>query len=750
MEAHEESSGANILVICRFRPLNEKELEISEDLCVEYNEDHKNLKIISQYEYGEPLKFGFDHVFDHNSKQVDVYNVSSKPIVEAVMQGFNGTVFAYGQTSSGKTYTMSGIKLDDNELMGIIPRMISTVFEQISNADPCIEYQIKVSYCEIYMEKIRDLLEPNKENLKIHEDKTRGVFIAELTEVYVSSAGEVHELMKVGLDNRKVGHTDMNEVSSRSHSLFSLVITQTNKRDYISKTGKLYLIDLAGSEKVGKTNVVGKRLEEAKNINKSLTMLGLVIYSLTDGKSTHIPYRDSKLTRVLQDSLGGNSKTSLIITCSPSPYNEAETLSTLRFGMRAKAIKNKPKVNREYTVAELKLMLAKCREEIAKRDRRIKILEESLSNSGGKMPITENKEEQANAETEDIRNEYEEMIAELEDTRTKLAEEVKMTGKLRIEIEMYTDELNHSKAIADVVTKQNQENKQSIQKYEKTCEEKDNIIEKLTVTKESLEKEIHQANQKIIILEQKLNEKDVYMAIPEKTSNKTTNKSGIDELKNMLKKEKEMHMVSEKDIFQLRHNLAEVINKKCPEVRVQEMVREEISRKEKDKWSEERKNIMKDLQARVDRIIELEMALDDANESYKNLESYMSEGERALKRKTDTLERNLEQLTLMYHNLINQKSQISVEKTLAEKKLSRVNDKIKNLEDQVCSFKNKYEESEQKYAIVQEELVKIQNTKERKRGNISGNIKRTIHGGFSHERGYSLLNQNSFNSDDMM
>ncbi|OMJ91088.1 hypothetical protein SteCoe_6451 [Stentor coeruleus] len=750
MEAHEESSGANILVICRFRPLNEKELEISEDLCVEYNEDHKNLKIISQYEYGEPLKFGFDHVFDHNSKQVDVYNVSSKPIVEAVMQGFNGTVFAYGQTSSGKTYTMSGIKLDDNELMGIIPRMISTVFEQISNADPCIEYQIKVSYCEIYMEKIRDLLEPNKENLKIHEDKTRGVFIAELTEVYVSSAGEVHELMKVGLDNRKVGHTDMNEVSSRSHSLFSLVITQTNKRDYISKTGKLYLIDLAGSEKVGKTNVVGKRLEEAKNINKSLTMLGLVIYSLTDGKSTHIPYRDSKLTRVLQDSLGGNSKTSLIITCSPSPYNEAETLSTLRFGMRAKAIKNKPKVNREYTVAELKLMLAKCREEIAKRDRRIKILEESLSNSGGKMPITENKEEQANAETEDIRNEYEEMIAELEDTRTKLAEEVKMTGKLRIEIEMYTDELNHSKAIADVVTKQNQENKQSIQKYEKTCEEKDNIIEKLTVTKESLEKEIHQANQKIIILEQKLNEKDIYMAIPEKTPNKTTNKSGIDELKNMLKKEKEMHMVSEKDIFQLRHNLAEVINKKCPEVRVQEIVREEISRKEKDKWSEERKNIMKDLQARVDRIIELEMALDDAKESYKNLESYMSEGERALKRKTDTLERNLEQLTLMYHNLINQKSQISVEKTLAEKKLSRVNDKIKNLEDQVCSFKNKYEESEQKFAIVQEELVKIQNTKERKRGNISGNIKRTIHGGFSHERGYSLLNQSSFNSDDMM
>ena len=151
-------------------------------------------------------------------------------------------------------------------------------------------------------------------------------------------------------------------------------------------TGKLYLVDLAGSEKVGKTGAEGKRLDEAKNINKSLSALGKVIFSLTDPKSTHIPYRDSKLTRVLQNSLGGNSKTALIITCSPSSFNEAETISTLRFGLRAKAIKNNAKVNKEQTVAELKLILSKIEFEIGKKDRRIAILERTITEMGGELP----------------------------------------------------------------------------------------------------------------------------------------------------------------------------------------------------------------------------------------------------------------------------------------------------------------------------------------------------------------------------
>jgi kinesin family protein 5 len=180
---------------------------------------------------------------------------------------------------------MMGPDIDDPEMKGIIPRMITTVFETIENADECLEFTVKVGYSEIYLEKIRDLLNPSKDDLKIHEDKNRGVYIADLTEEYISDRSEVYELMRVGSSNREVGYTNMNAGSSRSHSLFSITITQNNTQDFSARTGKLYLVDLAGSEKVGKTGAEGKRLDEAKNINKSLSALGKVIYSLTDGKS---------------------------------------------------------------------------------------------------------------------------------------------------------------------------------------------------------------------------------------------------------------------------------------------------------------------------------------------------------------------------------------------------------------------------------------------------------------------------------
>ena len=375
----------NIKVVCRFRPMNEKELQRSENLCVNFISE-QTVSINDKHEGIEPLKFTLDKVFSPTSQQVEVYEVAAKPIVEAVMQGFNGTVFAYGQTSSGKTFTMTGPDFEDSELMGIIPRMVKTVFDGIESADDHIEFSVKVSYCEIYLEKIKDLLDTSRTNLKVHEDRTRGIYIDGLSERYVSQDADVYELMRIGTDNREVAYTNMNAGSSRSHSIFLITIGQNNSKDYSGKVGKLYLVDLAGSEKVGKTGAAGKRLEEAKNINKSLTALGQVINSLTDGKSTHVPYRDSKLTRVLQDSLGGNSKTSLIVTCSPSPYNVAETISSLRFGVRAKGIKNKPKINREYTIAELKLLLTKAQEEIEKRDRIIIKYEENFKKNGEILP----------------------------------------------------------------------------------------------------------------------------------------------------------------------------------------------------------------------------------------------------------------------------------------------------------------------------------------------------------------------------
>ena len=260
--------------------------------------------------------------------------------------------------------------------------MVTTVFDHIDESPEHIEFIVKISIVEIYMEKIRDLLSPEKNNLKVREDKSRGIYIEDVTEYSVATEMEVYSYMHLGNNNRAVCATNMNEGSSRSHLVFIMTIAQKDLHNSSAKTGKLCMIDLAGSEKIGKTGAAGQTLQEAKDINKSLSALGNVINALTDGKGAHIPYRDSKLTRILQESLGGNSKTTLIIACSPSSYNEQETLSTLRFGYRAKSIKNKAKINKEVTVAELQGLLEKAEKNIKEQQMMISSLQGVLHTNG--------------------------------------------------------------------------------------------------------------------------------------------------------------------------------------------------------------------------------------------------------------------------------------------------------------------------------------------------------------------------------
>ena len=185
------------------------------------------------------------------------------PIINSVLEGFNGSIMAYGQTSSGKTHTMLGPSIDDEENKGIIPRMVGGIFEKIESAAEDIEFSVKVSFIEIYNEKIRDLLNPEKVNLKIGENKDKGVYVREMTETYVGQEDEVFQILKIGNENRAIGVTDMNSQSSRSHSVFILQVEQKNVSDFSSKTGKIYLVDLAGSERLSKTGVQGQALKEA-------------------------------------------------------------------------------------------------------------------------------------------------------------------------------------------------------------------------------------------------------------------------------------------------------------------------------------------------------------------------------------------------------------------------------------------------------------------------------------------------------
>ncbi|KAI9911913.1 hypothetical protein PsorP6_009619 [Peronosclerospora sorghi] len=371
----------NVRVCCRVRPQNAKELTMAgAERCV-FTED---ATIEVKTNEGNPLKFTFDNVFHEQDTQKTVFESVALPVVQDIMDGYNATIFAYGQTSSGKTYTMEGASIDHPELQGIIPRTATAIFTNVMNADENIEFIVKVSYIEIYMERIRDLLDPHKSkvNLQVREDAQRGIFVEGMTEMCVTSDEELLGTMRAGAANRAVAATGMNEGSSRSHSVFMVTLCQRNLESQATKAGKLYLVDLAGSEMVRKTGATGRQLEEAKTINKSLSALGMVINALTDSHITHVPYRDSKLTRVLQESIGGNSRTALIINVSPSSFNTSETISTLRFGMRAKSIKNKAVVNEQRSVAEYEALLAAAQKKIAKQHTYIIALEARL---GGKL-----------------------------------------------------------------------------------------------------------------------------------------------------------------------------------------------------------------------------------------------------------------------------------------------------------------------------------------------------------------------------
>ena len=392
------SNAANVNVICRFRPMNEMEITNgNEQVCVFTSPT--SLQFYSTRERNN-YKFNFDRIFQPSSTQEEIYSYGVKGIIDSVLNGYNGTVLAYGQTGSGKTYTMQG-EIGNEKTKGIIPRMIKHVFDYIHEQNSSSEFMLKVSMIEIYQEKIRDLLDISRVNLPIRQDSIKGIYVDGCSERYVGCPRDVLNALELGANNRVQAATNMNEHSSRSHSIFILTINQTNKKEGFSKIGKLYLVDLAGSEKISKSGATGFTLKEAEKINLSLTTLGRVIYNLTDGKSQHVPYRESKLTRVLQESLGGNSKTCLIITCSPSIYNESETLSTLRFGERAKKIKNKPKINKEVTVAELQKLISQLKENLKKANARITQLENYIKQKNLTVPEGNYKKEEDEEEIEE-------------------------------------------------------------------------------------------------------------------------------------------------------------------------------------------------------------------------------------------------------------------------------------------------------------------------------------------------------------
>ncbi|XP_012617585.1 kinesin-like protein KIF3A isoform X2 [Microcebus murinus] len=350
-KSEKPESCDNVKVVVRCRPLNEREKSMCYKQAVSVDEMRGTITVHKTDSSNEPPKtFTFDTVFGPESKQLDVYNLTARPIIDSVLEGYNGTIFAYGQTGTGKTFTMEGVRAVP-ELRGIIPNSFAHIFGHIAKAEGDTRFLVRVSYLEIYNEEVRDLLGKDQtQRLEVKERPDVGVYIKDLSAYVVNNADDMDRIMTLGHKNRSVGATNMNEHSSRSHAIFTITIECSEKGvdgNMHVRMGKLHLVDLAGSERQAKTGATGQRLKEATKINLSLSTLGNVISALVDGKSTHVPYRNSKLTRLLQDSLGGNSKTMMCANIGPADYNYDETISTLRYANRAKNIKNKARINED-------------------------------------------------------------------------------------------------------------------------------------------------------------------------------------------------------------------------------------------------------------------------------------------------------------------------------------------------------------------------------------------------------------------
>ena len=701
------SNQGNIKVISRFRPMNELEKSNGNEEVAEFTSE-TSLTFNSIRE-NHRIRFNFDRIFPPNSTQEELYNFGVKEIIDGVLDGYNGTVLAYGQTSSGKTYTMEG-QIDDESKMGVIPRMINHVFNFIRNNND-IEFIMKASMVELYQEKIRDLIDTKRVNLNIRETPSKVIYIENLSEYYVYCENDILNILKIGRENRAQASTKMNEHSSRSHSIFMITINQKNNKEGNAKTGKLYLVDLAGSEKITKTGATGTTLEEAKIINKSLTSLGIVINRLTDGKSKHIPYRDSKLTRVLQESIGGNSKTCLIITCSPSVFNESETLSTLRFGERAKKIRNKAKINKEVTVMELQRIIDSLNEKLKNANKRIIQLENYIKNNGLVVPMSDYKvndeEKKENEDDEEESNLNVNNVIKIDEEDEKLINEFK---------DKFDDDIkNINENLINVINGMQEKNFLS---------KKDDLIQNLINIKKKIELKDIENQKKIKDLEEELEnvtslkDKLQLKFISEENNNPFNNLNEfhenyfefIDKIKKKAINNKDNELLTICNDFKNQY-LGQINNEenKFENKEIQTETYETEIDLIKEKYENEKRILFKTLDEKNENFFEMENNFTELKDKYENTVVQINDDQKKLIERNNILQDNLKQLK-------NQLTLSQTQKLMIETKFEQIN---KLLIDR----NNKIDQLEKEKS----EMIEKTNL----RSTISPNVIKVIQGGMS-------------------
>ncbi|KAL6244024.1 hypothetical protein RBB50_008893 [Rhinocladiella similis] len=470
--------GGNVKVVVRVRGFLPREIDRGAQCLIEMNPNTQSTKLLvppssdpanaraQTRKILEEKNFTFDRSFwshntsdKHYATQEDVYNSLGEEFLDHNFEGYHTCIFAYGQTGSGKSYTMMGTP----DQPGLIPRTCEDMFERIeSNESPHISYSVRVSYFEVYNEHVRDLFQPRTDPpqyLKIRESPIEGPYVKDLTELQVKNYMEILKYMRMGDSSRTTASTKMNDTSSRSHAVFTIMLKQIH-HDYhndetTERLARIRLVDLAGSERAKATEATGQRLREGGNINKSLTTLGRVIAALADPKHARmhnnkrtnrdvVPYRDSILTWLLKDSLGGNSKTAMIACIAPSDYDE--TLSTLRYADQAKNIRTKAIVNQDHVSS------AEKDAQISEMQETIRTLRWTLSQQqqNGSTSVMKAVQDSADAQSEKIRElttKYENMLQIMEEKVAISASKVRQLEEekeaMSIHLSLVLDELRN-------------------------------------------------------------------------------------------------------------------------------------------------------------------------------------------------------------------------------------------------------------------------------------------------------------------
>ncbi|CAH2064098.1 unnamed protein product [Thlaspi arvense] len=663
----DDNDPGRVRVSVRVRPRNGEELKSDADFAdlVELQPEIKRLKLRKNNWSSESYRF--DEVFTDTSSQKRVYEGVAKPVVEGVLNGYNGTIMAYGQTGTGKTYTVGKIGKDDAAERGIMVRALEDILETASSASVSVE----ISYLQLYMETIQDLLAPEKSNISINEDaKTGEVSVPGATVVHVQDLDHFLQVLQVGETNRHAANTKMNTESSRSHAILTVHVrramnekaeTGTKTRDKEAKPeslgdkgipkvrkSKLLIVDLAGSERINKSGTDGHLIEEAKFINLSLTSLGKCINALAEG-SSHIPTRDSKLTRLLRDSFGGSARTSLIITIGPSARYHAETTSTIMFGQRAMKIVNMVKLKEEFDYESL------CRK-----------LETQVDHLTAEVERQNKLRNSEKHELEKRLRECENTFAEAEKnavTRTKFLE--KENARLELRMKELLKDLQLQKDQCDLMHDKAIQLEMSLKNTKQQQLENSAYQEKLAGATQVYEK-------KIADLVQKVEDEQARSANAERQMN---------EMKNVLSKQQKSIHEQEKGNYEYQKELAETTY-------TYESKIAELQKKLDDEHA--RSNSAEEELRQMKRIISDRQVLPQENEETKELKIKLEELSQMYESTVD----ELQTVKLDYDDLLHQKEKLGEEVRDMKERLLLEEKQRKQMESELSKLKKNLRENE--------------------------------------------------------